>query len=118
MKKLFIAIIAVASLIGCSKENPLVGTEWASIEAYTSGSSFTVEAYTLQFKTETTGDMLYDDFRHDTQTMSFTYSYIEPNVIITYNGNSIKGVLSGDKITFDGTGANGSAMVFNKNKKK
>lgn len=118
MRKLFIAMVAIMTLMGCSKENPLIGTEWASVEAYTSGSSFTVEAYTLQFKTETTGDMLYDDFRHNTQTMSFTYSYIEPNVIITYNGNSIKGVLSGDKITFDDMGKGGSAMVFNKNKKK
>ena len=116
MKKLFIALFAFAILIGCSKENPLVGTEWVSIDSHTSGSSFYVEAYTLQFKTETTGNMLYDDFTHDTQTMSFTYSYIEPYVILTCNGDSISGILDGDKITFDGTGANGSAQVFNKKK--
>ena len=116
MKKLFIALFALVTLIGCSKENPLVGTEWISVDASTSDSSFWVEAYTLQFKTENTGDMLYDDFIQDTRTMSFTYSYMEPNVILTYNGNSIKGVLAGDKITFDGMGENGSAQVFNKKK--
>ena len=116
MRKIFIALVALMSLIGCSKENTLVGTEWICVDSYTSNSSFLVEAYTLQFKTETTGDMLYDDFINDTEIMSFTYSYIKPNVILTYNGNSIKGVLNGDNITFDGMGHGGSAMVFNKKK--
>jgi hypothetical protein len=112
--KNWILIAVIAVLCGCTKENPLLGTEWISVESNISGSSFSVDAYTLQFKTETTGDMIYANFRNDIQIMSFTYTYIKPNVILTYKGNSIKGVLDGDIITFDGMGKKGSAMVFNK----
>ena len=104
--------IATLALTGCSKSNPLVGTKWVATDANL--DSFTVEAYTLHFSTETTGQMEYDNFKNDTQVMNFDYQYIEPNVIITYNNNSIKGIYSKDHIVFEGMGSKGSDMIFNK----
>jgi hypothetical protein len=115
MKRLlWIITIAIATLAlaGCSKSNPLVGTKWVAADANL--DSFSVEAYTLHFSTETTGQMLYDNFRNDTQVMDFDYQYIEPNVIITYNNKSIKGIYSKDHIVFEGMGSKGSDMTFNK----
>lgn len=105
----------LSSLVGCSKSNPLVGTEWVAVEV--NATDLEVYAYTLLFADETSGVMTYDDFVHESESVNFTYNYIEPNVILTVRGYSISGVLNKDEILFEDLGFGGQGSKFNKAKK-
>jgi hypothetical protein len=113
MKRLVLIIVAIAALAGCQKENPLFATKWVSKEDTGSHIIYTE----LHFITDASGELsLYDYNGGDMDyngSLAFTYSYDKPNVIITYQGNSITGVLSDDKITFANMGTEGD-QVFNK----
>jgi hypothetical protein len=115
MKRLVVIISAVLQLMGCTKGNPLVGTEWVAVE--TNLSAFDVYSYILSFHSEDQGTMTSNDFVHEEESVEFSYSYIEPNVVLTVRDRSISGVLNKDQITFKGMGFNRQTLTFNKVKK-
>jgi hypothetical protein len=115
MRRLAFIIATIIALAGCSKSNPLVGTKWVAVEA--NPNAFDVYSYTLEFNSETEGTMTYDDFIHEKEATTFSYTYIEPNVVITLNGNSISGVLNKNEITFKEMSIDGQDLIFNKTKK-
>lgn len=115
MKRLVVIISAALLLMGCTKGNPLVGTEWVAVEV--NPNAFDVYSYVLLFHAEDQGTMTYNDFVHEEESVEFAYSYIEPNVVLTVKGSSISGVLNKDQITFNGMGFNKQAIIFNKVKK-
>ena len=102
MKKLFLMVAAVAALafVGCSKDENKVdlttsldGTVWEATEDYGGGDSAT---YRLEFSNKSfQWTMIWiEDGEKETDKLSGNYRYDYPEVIMTIDGESVRGVIS------------------------
>ena len=102
MKKLFLMVAAVAALafVGCSKDEnkvdlttSLAGTVWELFEDYGDGDSAT---FTLEFSGNSVKwtEIYIDDGEKDVYNTSGTYRYDYPEVIMTIEGESVRGVIT------------------------
>ena len=120
MKKILFALICAFAVLatGCQKEdkgNDLVGTKWGNWEFI---DDFPVAVNQIYFDTETSATMVRTPIisGEEEMTMTISYTYNAPNIIISSEYYSLAGIVSGDTMTFQGAGDGGEDMVFTKAK--
>lgn len=120
MKKILFALMCAFAVLatGCQKENEnksndLVGTKWGNWEYV---DDFPVAMNQIYFDTETSATMTRTPFigGEEEMTMTISYTYSAPNIVITSEFYSLTGIVNGNTMTFQGAGDGGEDMVFTK----
>ena len=101
MKKIVFALILMVgigfTMTSCTKGKSLEGTTWVG----TKYASFYTANMTLSFH-EFTYTMDERDSDGDFFTTTSNYTYDAPNVTLIYNGESVSGTVSGNKLSLAG----------------
>lgn len=115
MKKILFALICAFAVLatGCQKEdkgNDLVGTTWVALESV---EGFPIAMTTLVFETESSASMTREPITGDSETMTVSYTYNPPYIILSSPYYSLSGVIEGNVMTFEDADVNGD-LVFRK----